>query len=107
MRKYHTWARLNAEGKVVLGDIFPDGEAPVQNVIPQIAKLEGIEGLDKVFLVDWKELTAQQQSAILELIAEKTGASKEAVLKDILEVGLPLREKLTEGGSTIQLRLFI
>jgi hypothetical protein len=97
---------LNAEGKAVLGDVFPDGEVPIQSVIPQPANLEGVDGIEKVFLVDWKELTAQQQEAILENISKKFGASKEAILKDILKVGLPLREKLTEGGGTIRLELF-
>ena len=106
LRKYRTWACLNPEGKAVLGDVFPDGEVPIQSIIPQPANLEGVDGIEKVFLVDWKELTAQQQDAILEKISKKFGASKEAILKDILKVGLPLREKLTEGGGTIRLELF-
>lgn len=100
MRKYRAWAYLNAEGKAFFGDIFPDGEVPIQSIMPQHAKLEGIDGTDKVFLVDWKELTAQQQDAILKKISKKFGASKEAILRDILKVSLPLREKLTEGGGT-------
>lgn len=105
MRKYRTWACLNAEGKAVLGDVFPDGEVPIQSIIPQPANL-GIDGVEKVFLIDWKELTAQQQDAILEKISKRFGASKEVILKDILKVGLPLREKLTEGGGAIRLALF-
>jgi hypothetical protein len=107
LRKYRTWACLNAEGKVVWGDVFPDGEVPIQNIMPQHARLEGVDGIDKVFLVDWKELSAEQQNAILEKISSKNGASKEAILKDILKVGLPLREGLTEGGGTIRLELFL
>ncbi|MGD6811151.1 MAG: hypothetical protein ACQCN3_15770 [Candidatus Bathyarchaeia archaeon] len=106
MRRYRTWACLNAEGKAFFGDIFPDGEVPIQSIMPQHAKLEGVNGIDKVFLVDWKELSAQQQDALLEKIIKKFGASKETILKDILKVGLPLREKLTEGGGTIRLELF-
>lgn len=106
MRKYRAWACLNAEGKAVLGDVFLDGEVPIQSIIPQTANLEGIDGIEKVFLVDWKELTAQQQDAVLEKISKRFGASKEVILKDILKVGLPLREKLTEGGGTIRLELF-
>jgi hypothetical protein len=74
--------------------------------MPQHAKLEGVNGIDKVFLVDWKELSTQQQDALLEKIIKKFGASKETILKDILKVGLPLREELTEGGGTIRLELF-
>lgn len=65
MRKYRTWACLNAEGKPLFGDIFPNGEVPVQSIMPQHAKLEGVDGIDKVFLIDWKVLTAQQQDALL------------------------------------------
>lgn len=106
MRKYRTWACLNADGKAFFGDIFPEGEVPIQSIMPQHARLEGVDGIDKVFLVDWKELSTQQQDAILEKISMKFGASKEAILKEILKVGLPLREKLTEGGGTIRLELF-
>ncbi len=106
MRKYRTWAYLNAEGKAFLGDVFPDGEVPIQSIIPQPANLEGVDGIEKVFLIDWKELTAQQQDAVLEKISKRFGASKEVILKDILKVGLPLREKFTEGGGTIRIELF-
>jgi hypothetical protein len=98
---------LNAEGKAVLGDVFPDGEVPIQSIMPQHAILEGTMGIDKVFLVDWKELSAKQQDALLEKISKKFGASKETILKDILKMGLPLREELTEGGGTIRLELFV
>ncbi len=74
--------------------------------MPQHAKLEGVDGIDKVFLVDWKELSAQQQDAILEKLSKNFGASKEAILKEVLKAGLPLREELTEGGGTIRLELF-
>jgi hypothetical protein len=107
LRKYRTWACLNPEGNALFGDIFPNGEVPIQSIMPQHARLEGFDGIDKVFLVDWKELSAEQQNAILEKISSKSGASKEAILKDILKVGLPLREKLTEGGGTIRLELFL
>jgi hypothetical protein len=106
LRKYRIWACLNAEGKAFLGDVFPYGEIPIQSIIPQHANLEGIDGIEKVFLIDWKELTAQQQDTVLERLSKRCGVSKEVILKDILKVGLPLREKLTEGGGTIRLELF-
>lgn len=106
MRKYKTWAYLNAEGKVFFGDVFPDGEVPVQRIISQQATLAGVEGTEKVFLVDWKELTVQQQDALLSIISKRSGASKDVILKEILKVGLPLRERYTEGAGTSQLGLF-
>jgi hypothetical protein len=107
LRKYRTWAFLNAEGKSVWGDIFPDGEVPIQSIIAQTATLEGIDRIERIFLVDWKELTAQQQNAVLEKISKRSGASIEAILKDVLKIGLPLREMYTEGCGTTRMGLFI
>ena len=106
MRKYKTWASLNAEGKKVWGGVFPDGEVPVQSIIAQPATLEGIDKTERVFLVDWKELTSQQQDAVLEKLSKRSGASKDVILKDVLKIGLPLREKYTEGCGTSRLELF-
>ena len=107
MKKYKTWASLNSEGKAVWGDVFPEGEVPVQSIIAQAATLEGIAENEKVFLVDWKELTAQQQDAVLEKLSKRSGAAKDVILKDILKIGLPLREKYTDGCGTTRMELFL
>jgi hypothetical protein len=106
LRKYQTWAYLNAEGKKLWGDVFPEGEVPIQSMIAQTATLEGIDGIEKVFLVDWKELSTEQQKSVLEKISKLSGASKDAILKDVLKVGLPLRQKYTEGCGTRRMELF-
>jgi hypothetical protein len=98
---------LNAEGKALWGDVFPDGEAPIQSIIAQPATLEGIDRVERVFLLDWKELTASQQDVILEKISKKSCACKDVILKEVLKVGLPLRAKYTEGCGTSRLGLFI
>ena len=107
MRKFKTWASLNAEGKAVWGDVFPDVEVPVQSIIAQPAALEGIDKTERVFLVDWKELNAQQQDAVLEKLSKRSGASKEVILKDVLKIGLPLREKYADSCGTTRLGLFV
>jgi len=107
LRKYRTWANLNDEGKAVWGDVFPDGKIPVQSMIAQPAALEGIEKAERVFLVDWKELTAQQQDMVLEKLSKRNGAAKNVILKDVLKVGLPLREKYVESCGTTRLGLFV
>jgi hypothetical protein len=107
LRKYKTWANLNDEGEAVWGDVFPDGEVPVQSIIAQSAALEGIEKTERVFLVDWKELSAQQQDAILEKLSKRSGTAKNVILKDVLRIGLPLREKYTDSCGTTRLGLFI
>ncbi len=107
MRGYRTWAFLNAEGKTAWGDLFVEGEVPIQSIIAQSATLEGIDKPEKVFLVDWKELTPRQQDGVLEKIGKRTGASKDAILKDILKVGLPLRARYIGGCGTIRMELFL
>jgi len=61
---------------------------------------------ERVFLVDWKELTTQQQDAVLEKLCKLSGTSKDAILRTILKVGLPLRESYTEGCGTTLMELF-
>ncbi len=106
MRHYQTWAYLNSEGRQVWGDVFPDGKVPIQSIISLPASLEGIDAVQSIYLVDWKELTSQQQEAVLDKLSKKSGASKTQLLKDILKVGLPLRERYTEGCGTSRLELF-
>jgi hypothetical protein len=106
LKKYATWARLNLEGKRVWGDVFPDGIVPVQSIATQHAELEGLKDAESVFTVNWKELTTEQQQAILEKLSEQTGATKEAILKDILKFGLPLRRRYTASCGTNRTELF-
>ena len=105
LNKYATWARLNVEGRRVWGEVFPGGIVPVQSIATQYAKLEGIKDAESVFTVNWKELTTEQQQAILEKLSEQTGATKEAILKDILKVGLPLRRRYIVSCGTKRMEL--
>jgi hypothetical protein len=107
LRRYKTWASLNAKGKEIWGDVFPDGEVPVQSIIAQPATLKGINKTERVLLVDWKELTAQQQDAVLEKLSKRSGTAKNVILKDALKIGLPLREKYTDSCGTTRLGLFV
>jgi hypothetical protein len=111
-RQYETWAYLNDEGKRIWGDIFPDGEVPVRSIITQRAHLEGageekVLGNTRVYIVEWTELTSEQQNVVLERLSKKSGASKDVILKDILKIGLPLREKYTNGAGTTRPGLFL
>jgi hypothetical protein len=107
LRKYKAWANLNAEGKKTWGDIFQDGIIPIQSIIPLQATLEGVDKPGRVFLVDWKELTTQQQGQVLNKICRLSGATKEVILRDILKIGLPLREKYTDSCGTSRMELFL
>jgi hypothetical protein len=105
-KNYQTWAYLNDEGKRIWGDIFPSGEVPVRSIVTQAADLEGA-GEERVFIVEWTELTAEQQNAILQRLSKKSGAPKDVILKDIQKIGLPLREKYTNGAGTTRIGLVI
>jgi len=104
--QYSTWAYLNDEGKKLWGEIFPNGEVPIRSILTQEASLEGIKESERVFIVAWEELTDQQKTAILERLSKKSGASKEVIFRDIQKIGLPLREKYTNGAGTTRPGLF-
>lgn len=99
------WVCLNEEGKRVWGDIFPTGKVPVASMIFQEAKLE--LKTERVVLVARTALSEEQKAAVLAKISDRCGATKEAILKDILKVGLPLRESYTTGTISAELRFFI
>ena len=101
-----SWAYLNAEGKKHWGDIFPDGKVPIHSIVTIPAKLKGIRPTQTVYMVDWQKLTTEKQLAILEKLSKLSGSPTEEIVKDILEVGLPLREKYTDCSATSQVELF-
>jgi predicted Fe-S protein YdhL (DUF1289 family) len=101
------WVCLNDERKKVWGEIFPDGKVPVCSLTFQEATLEGPTRSESVILVNWVALSPEQKNAVLARISERTGASKDAILKDILRIGLPLRKRYTTGAVAAELRWFI
>jgi hypothetical protein len=107
LRKYRTWALLNAEGKAAWGDVFPDGQVPVQSIFLVPARLDGFKEPEPVAFVDWKVLSVLQQCAILEKLGKKSGASKNEILSEIQKVGLPLRQRYAEVFATTGLELFL
>lgn len=101
------WVSLNDMGMRVWGDVFPDGKVPVCSMTFQNANLEDAGGSECVILVNWAALSSMQKDAVLAKISERCGAPKDAILKDILKIGLPLRERYTTGVVAAELRFFI
>jgi hypothetical protein len=97
---------LNSEGKQHWGDIFPDAKVPIQSIIDIPAKLKGIRPIQKVYMVDWQKLTTEQQLATLEKLTKLSGTPKAEIFQEIQTVGLPLREKYTDGCATSRMELF-
>ena len=98
---------LNDLGKSTWGDVFPDGKVPVCSMSFHEASLEGTGTRERVILVNWTAFSQEQKDAVLAKISMRTGASREAILKDILRIGLPLRECYTTGFVVAELRFFI
>ncbi len=101
------WACLNDEGRKVWGDVFPDGKIPVTSMVFQETKLGPGSKRECAVLIVWSALSKEKKDAILAKISERFGAPKDQILKDILRIGLPLRESLTTGVIAAELRWFI
>ncbi len=101
------WVRLSDVGMQVWGDVFPDGKVPVCSMSFHDATLEGVGGSERVILVSWTTLSTVQKDGVLAKISKRSGVPKDAVLKDILKIGLPLRERYTTGIVAAELRFFI
>jgi hypothetical protein len=99
------WVWLNEEGKRMWGGVFPDGKVPVCSNF-QEASLEG-GGTERVVFVNWAVLTKRRKKAVLARISVQSGASEDDILKDILKIGLPLRERYTTHTVAAELRFFI
>lgn len=106
MPRFHHWTHLNEEGKKIYGTIFPDGIVPVVVMIASVAKLG--DKTTRMYTVDLKQLSEKQINQLLELMAKKFHAPKEAIRQQIEKDGfIPLRESLTSGSGTDQMGLFI
>jgi predicted Fe-S protein YdhL (DUF1289 family) len=101
------WVCLNDAGMRVWGDVFPAGKVPVCSMNFHDATLEGAGRKERVILVNWSALSPIQRDGVLAKISEKSGVSKELILKDIQRIGLPLRERYTTGVVAAELRFFI
>ena len=61
---------LTEKGKEEFGGIFPAG-VPCTQIEPVTATLEGVDFPQKVFLVDWRELSSLQKDLVVEYMALK------------------------------------
>lgn len=99
MRRFKHWAYLNPEGMEVFGDAFPDKTIPVVSMVPQYGPL-GNAPPEYYFKVQWDELKKEAREIVLEIMSKKFGATKGEVKRHIAEIGLPLRQSLTNGSGT-------
>lgn len=101
MRKFKHWAWLNPEGMEQFGDAFPDKRVPVLSMIPKYGPLGRSESPpEHYFIVQWDELEEEAKEIILDLLSEKFGATRGEIKGQVVEIGLPLRESLTNGAGT-------
>jgi len=102
---FRHWAFLNDAGKKLYGEVFPDGMVPVVNMIPGFADVG--DHTERVYLIDYEELSEDQTAKMLQLLSQNFGVSEDAVRSELLKNRIPLREKYTRGSGTNQLGLFI
>lgn len=108
MAKFHHWVHLNEEGKKLFGSVFPNGIIPVKVMFPQSATLEGQSDIQRVYKVDWGQLSIEQQNAILEILSKRFGAPKHTIKKQFEKDGfIPLRSQYVSGAGTDQMGLFL
>ena len=94
--KYPMSAQLNKKGMEEFGDIFPDGLIPVLTPLSGETELEGI-GNKQIHLVNIPLLRRVDEEAYqktLKKLSEKFNTPLDAVDKEFMEHGLPLRAEL-------------
>lgn len=106
-RRFRHWAYLNDEGVKEWGDVFPDQEVPVVSMIWTKGTLGEPGTVEDFFLIQWDELTPDQQKAILEKLALRFKVPEEVIKTDVEARGLPLRMSLTKGSGTNHPGLFV
>lgn len=75
--------QLTKIGLAEIGHIFTDGYVPLVNDVPITTTL-GLIGQQRVFLVDWKSLTPEQQAQVIEKMASRFGeAERENIRAEI------------------------
>ena len=98
-------ALLNDEGRKIWGYAFPDGEVPVNTIVPFKAVVRGSAGPLKdgdtfdAYLIDWEGLNTVQKSKIISHFKERFQGSPEDVIAQIQKDGLPLRAALVSCVS--------
>ena len=82
---------LSAEGVKEIGHIFKAG-VPVMQMIPVLAQLEGRDGSEFVFLVDWERLSENEKARVLEYMTAKFEAESSEIREFIASAGyFPIR----------------
>ena len=106
-KKRRFWHKvfLNAEGKKLFGDVFPDGLVPVVSMIPGTAFFGGQE--ENMYLLFHEEMSEDQIQKLVQLLATKFGATEVDVKAQMIKDRIPLRARYTNGAATNALPLFV
>lgn len=108
MRRFKHWTYLNPEGMEIWGEAFPGRQVPVVSMIARYGPLGSPDSPPEYYFnVQWDELTDSQEEEILVILSKKFGVTKGEIKGQIAEIGLPLRESLTNGAGTNHPGMFI
>jgi len=111
-RRYKNWVRLNEEGKRYFGHIFPSGIIPTKDILlPQPAAFTddkgNIQSIDKIYRVDWNQLTGLEKTALVVQIGKKNNVPFDDMQAEFEKQGyIPLRQRYASGSGTTERLLF-
>jgi hypothetical protein len=104
-RQFKHWANLNDEGKKLYGKIWEDGSVPVVSMFPVWCGIE--EKTEQCYLIYHEEMTPNQISMMLDLLANRFRTSKSVIEEEMKKNRLPLRAKYVSSASTNNVGLFL
>lgn len=87
---------LSPEGQKEMGHIFKNGYVPVKQITPIFAELEGHpEKSVLVFLVDWAQLSVEQQNLVITYLSKKFPDADSTEIRNRIETDgdLPIQQK--------------
>jgi hypothetical protein len=105
MNHFKHWANLNDGGKKLYGKIWEDGTVPVVSMVPTWCGIEG--KAEQCYLIRHEEMTAEQITIMLDLLANRFGAPKSVIEGEMKKKRLPLRAKFVGSAGTNHIGLFI
>lgn len=84
---------LSKDGRQEIGHIFPRGSVPVEEIVPELAYLEG-EGDRYIFKIPTSALTEAELDGIYAYVIKKFGCTKEDARAEIQGNGhFPIRKE--------------
>ena len=103
-----SYGYLNAQGKMLYGDAFPNGKIPLKSILYETTLLGKKPFRDEVYHIDIRQLTEKQIDAIIMIVARSTNTPTLRIRESFFELGfIPIRASMVETVGTDDLHLFV